>query len=276
MHMNENLRKDFWIKKMDEADVFMTSILDYPVLDDLEPLVSLRDAASAENVEVIFSERRHNHNLPRLFYLRKELIPNFIAAARDLNQNGLVLKVEDGFRTRDMQGFGVYNDAVFRSILNKVQWECGCETPPTDLLYRRTGALVALYPKVGTHMSGTAMDISVLNADTGEEVDRGAPYLEMSELTPMDSPFISDKAKNNRVLITNIMNKHGFSAYPWEFWHYNAKDAHAELLGSKRPAKYGAVDLDIETGNVTPLENPTKPLVSKDFVLQRMNELLNR
>jgi hypothetical protein len=35
------------------------------------------------------------------------------------------------------------------------------------------------------------------------EIDRGAPYMEVSEKTPMGSPFISDQAARNTAEITD-------------------------------------------------------------------------
>jgi D-alanyl-D-alanine dipeptidase len=170
----------------------------------------------------VFSDKPHSEGLPRLFYLRQGLVPRFLAAAREMNDRGWILKVEDGYRTLTMQrGLSLKRD-IFLAVLDKVRWECGQTMPPGDLLFRRLAALVANAPKVGTHMSGSAMDISVLNRDSGEEVDRGAPYLEMSERTPMGSPFVSAAAREARGQITALMARHGFSTYPWEFWHYNA------------------------------------------------------
>ena len=93
--------------------------------------------------------------------------------------------------------------------------------PPVDLLYRRLGSLVANAPKVGTHMSGSARDISVLRRDTGEEVDRGGPYPEMSECTPLASPFVAEHARQHRQEITALhpvkRERAGLGAGPaWE------------------------------------------------------------
>jgi len=52
----------------------------------------------------------------------------------------------------------------------------------------------------------------------------------MSERTPMASPFVAEDARQNRREITALLGRHGFVAYPWEFWHYNDGDAYAELL----------------------------------------------
>lgn len=124
-------------------------------------------------------------------------------------------------------------------------------------------------------MSGSAMDVSVLMRDTGEEVDRGRPYLEMSEFTPMTTPFISGHAQQNRREITVLMHRHGFMAYPWEFWHYNDGDAYAEFLNQTgRPARYGPVHMNPADGSVTPIANPTVPIASPGVIQELMEQVL--
>ena len=268
-------RRSYWALKMDEADAFMRRIMTYPVAECGESMLSLESAVHSDGVEVAFSDKPHIDGLPRLFYLRRSLVPQFLSAAREMNERGWILKVEDGYRTLAMQrGLGQLAQ-IFLTVLSKVRWECGQAVPPGDLLFRRLAALVANAPKVGTHMSGSAMDISVLRRDSGGEVDRGGPYIELSELTPMDSPFISAAAQDNRRQITALMARHGFATYPWEFWHYNAGDAYAEdLCFSGRPARYGAVHLDTATGQVQPVEDPTRLLNSEEDIRKLMEEVL--
>ena len=125
-------------------------------------------------------------------------------------------------------------------------------------------ALIAMNPRVGTHCIGSAIDISVFTLDGKREIDRGAGYLELSELTPMDSPFVPEKARENRAEITSLMARHGFSTYPFEFWHYNGGDAYAEFLArSGRPARYGPIDFDPTSGAITPIVNALEPLNSE-------------
>lgn len=271
---NDSERRAYWTRLLDNADAFMHAVTDYPVKECGEPMVSLEEAVRTENVEVVFSDLPHMHGLSRLFYLRMGLIGQFLAVAREMNERGWILKLEDGYRTMEMQK-SLLNRNIFSAILCRVQWECGCYRPQVDLLYRRIGALVALFPKIGTHMSGSAMDVSVLLRDTGGEVDRGGPYLETSELTPMDSPFISEQFRTNRREITDIMHKHGFVAYPFEFWHYNDGDAYSEYLNNtKQPARYGAVHMNSLDGSVRPIENPFAPLISTDVIGEMMNQIL--
>lgn len=218
---DDNARRAYWAAKMDEAYTFMGQIRQYPVAECGEPMVSLVDAVAATGVEVSFSDKPHVKGLPRLFWLRAGLIDDFMRCARAMNDQGWVLKVEDAFRTLTMQKFLARAPYTFDVILQRLEWECNGAAPSVDLVMRRVNALVASAPKVGTHMSGSAIDISVLQRDSGLEVDRGRPYLEMSELTPMDSPFVSAAAHANRLAITALMRKQGFVTYPWEFWHYN-------------------------------------------------------
>lgn len=116
-----------------------------------------------------------------------------------------------------------------------------------------------------------------MELDGGAEVDRGAPYLEISEKTPMDSPFVPDAARRNRAEITALMARYGFRTYPFEFWHYNKGDAYDEYLsGSGRPARYGPVDLDTVTGAVRPIADPLAPLNPEAEIAALVAETLRR
>ena len=145
-------------------------------------------------------------------------------------------------------------------------------------MFRRCSALVASVPKFGTHMSGSAIDISVMHLDEPmREADRGAPYLEMSALTPMASPFVSEQAQRNRRDIKALMARHGFVDYPWEFWHYSSGDAYEQVQRrTGRPAIYGAVHWDAATHSVTPLPQPEQPLNSFDEIRTEIDAALAR
>ena len=263
MTHNETERRVYWAAQLDEAHDFMMRIMDYPVEECGERLVSLPDAADEAGVEVTFSDRPHFNDLPRIYVLREGQIAGFVDAARRLNDRGWVMRVEDGFRSRTMQkGIGL-EPYIFDVILHKVVWELGGQTPEPDFFFKRLLTLVAQIPKTGTHMSGSAIDISVVDRNSGDEIDRGGPYIEMSELTPMGSPFVSPEAAGNRQAITAIMVESGFVAYPYEFWHYSSGDAYEQcLLETGKPGRYGAVDFDPATGNMMPIENPREPLHS--------------
>ncbi len=258
---------------MDAAYDFMLKIQSWPLAEGGEAMTSLPEAAKRAGLRVLFSELPHVRGLPRLFFLRRGLIEGFLGAAAEMNARGWVLKVEDGYRTREMQKYNALRPEVFPLVLSRTRWEVGGVEPSPDLLRRRLAALIAMNPRVGTHCIGSAIDISVLTIDGSEEIDRGAGYLEISELTPMDSPFVSQEARSNREEITALMARHGFSTYPFEFWHYNAGDAYSALLsGRGGAARYGPVDLDPSSGLTTPITDATVPLNSEEDIAAMIAE----
>jgi len=277
MEHDEAVRRSYWASQLDEAHAFMMRGMDCPVADCGERLMSLADASREAGVEVAFSEHPHVHGLPRIFVLREGQIAGFIDAARRLNRRGWVLRVEDGYRTRTMQKDVGLTPSLFDVILRKVIWELGGRTPEPPFLFKRLLTLVAQMPKTAPHMSGAAIDMSVLDRATGAEIDRGGPYLEMSECTPMNSPFVSRQARLNRQEITAIMRESGFVEYPYEFWHYSSGDVFERCIRpAGRPVRYGAVDFDPVSGRVAPLEGPEKPLNSLEEIQIQIQAALDR
>jgi D-alanyl-D-alanine dipeptidase len=273
----EEARRAYWAAQMDEAHAFMLQIRQYPVIECGEPLVNMVDAVRGSGIEVAFSERPHVQGLPRLYWLRAGLIDSFLACARAMNERGWLLKVEDALRTMTMQKFLARAPYTFDVVVERLLWEGKGTLPPVELAMRRIGALVAAAPKVGTHMSGSAIDISVLDRASGQEIDRGRPYLEMSELTPMTSPFVSPEAHANRQAITALMAQHGFVTYPWEFWHYNQGDAYDHYLNrTGQPARYGAVNVSLTDGSVEPIADPLTPLNTYEEIENELKQALAR
>jgi zinc D-Ala-D-Ala dipeptidase len=267
-HRDEERRRSYWTEQMEAAYRFMAAVQEHPVAESGEPLASIPDAVRAAGVKVQFSPLPHVRGLPRLFYLRAGLMADFLGAAAELNARGWALRVEDGYRTREMQKYNALRPEIFPIVLQKVRWELAGKEPDLGLFRRRLAALIAMNARVGTHCCGSAVDVTVVELDSGNEVDRGAPYLEVSEKTPMGSPFVSLEAAGNRKAITALMARHGFQTYPFEFWHYNKGDAYDEhLSGSSRPARYGPVDMDISSGAVTSIENAEEPLNSDEELL---------
>lgn len=279
MQSDEVARRAYWTQQLEAAYAFMfESILPYPVVECGEPFVSLREAAEQADVVVAFSSLKHVNDLERLFYLREGQIPNFLGAAKKMNELGWVLRVEDGYRTREIQKYLGLTPKVFDAVLQRVMWELGGKVPSPEFMFRRCSALVATVPKFATHMSGSAIDISVMSRnDSSLEVDRGGPYIELSELTPMNSPFVSASGLRHRKKITALMRDYGFVEYPWEFWHYSSGDAYDQFLRKTgKPAIYGAVDWDPVTNVVSPMADATTPLNSEEEIRTEIEAALQR
>ncbi len=274
---DEDYRRAYWSEQMNKAYDFMAQVTDYAVEECGEPLVSLETVVAEEEIVVEFSRRKLPGGLDRLFYLRQGLIGDFLSLARSMNQRGWVLKVEDGYRTKEIQSRLARCPAVFDKILVTILWECNQEVPNEESMLRRLSVLVAQSPKTGTHMAGTAIDVSVLNKSDGQEIDRGGPYLTFSEITPLGTPFVSPEAQKNRGEISALMQQHGFVAYPYEFWHYSKDDAYDEMLhGTGRPARYGPVQWDSKSNTVSPIENPARGINSLEQIKHEIKQAFER
>lgn len=70
------------------------------------------------------------------------------------------------------------------------------------------------------HSRGSTVDLTLIDANTGKEVDMGGSYDFFGELSHHNSPEINAEQKRNRELLKNTMAKYGFYPYMQEWWHY--------------------------------------------------------
>jgi len=270
-------RRAYWTEQLELGYRMVEQLLAYPVAECGEGFASLRDAVAESGVEMLFSDSKIAGEMDRVYFLRESLVDDVIAIGRDMNRRGWVLKIEDGFRSLEMQGSLVCKPEIFDSILQKCIWEKGGEIPSVEFVFRRAIVMVANIPKIGTHMSGSAIDISVFRRDDGTEVWRGGPYLEMSEKTPMRSPYITSGELADRLAITEVMESHGFMHFPYEFWHFNKGDAGDHILNRRPgPARFGPVHWDPKTNRVTPVADPLSPLNPLPRIQQEIEAALAR
>ena len=272
MNNDEATRRAYWADQMEQGYAIVQKLIDFPVNECGERFASIPDAAAAANVEMLFSTSKIAGDLDRVFFLRESLVRDVITIGREMNERGWILKIEDGFRSLDMQRQLVRKPSVFDTVLKKCIWELGGEIPSTEMMFRRAIVLTANMPKIGAHMSGSAIDISVFRRDDGAEVWRGYPYLEMSECTPMRSPFVAPEHVATRLEIAAMMEKHGFIHFPFEFWHFDKDDAGMHILtGNSAPCRFGPVNWDPRTNEVTPVSDPLTllnplPVIEKEII----------
>ena len=270
-------RRAYWAEQMQLGYDLVQKLLAFEVRECGEGFASIPNAAKAAGIEMLFSTSKIAGELDRVYFMRAGIVQDLIAIGRAMNERGWILKIEDGYRSLEMQRQLVRKPEVFDAILQKCIWENGGEIPPVEMVFRRATVLVANIPKIGTHMSGSAIDISVFRRDDGSEVWRGNSYLEMSERTPMRSPFVEPELVRNRLAITAMMEAHGFLHYPFEFWHYNKGDALGHILSNQpAPARYGPVDWDSKTNRVTACPDPQRLLNPMDVIEREIAAAMRR
>jgi D-alanyl-D-alanine dipeptidase len=254
---NEAARRAYWTEQMEAGYAIVEKLIAFPVQECGEGFASLPQAAAEAGVEMLFSDSKIAGELERIYFMRESLVADVVAIGRAMNDRGWVLKIEDCFRSLDMQRQLGRKPSVFDSILRKTMWELGGEVPSPEMMFRRAIVLTANMPKIGAHMSGSAIDISVFQRDGSGEVWRGFPYLEMSEHTPMRSPFIAPEHLATRLEITAMMEARGFIHFPFEFWHFDKDDAGMHILtGNPAPCRFGPVNWDPVTNQVSAVSDP--------------------
>lgn len=274
---DETVRRAYWTEQMEQGYAIVEKLIAFPVNECGEQFASLPDAAANAGVEMRFSTSKIAGELDRVYFMRESLTRDVVAIGREMNDRGWILQIEDCFRTLEMQRQLVRKPAVFDTILKKCIWELGGAIPTPELMFRRSIVLTANMPKIGAHMSGSAIDISVWQRHDGTEVWRGYPYLEMSECTPMRSPFVAQEYIENRLAITALMEAQGFIHFPFEFWHYDKDDAAMHILtGNPAPCRFGPVNWNPQTNETTPVENPLELLNPLSVIEQEIAAALKR
>lgn len=91
-------------------------------------------------------------------------------------------------------------------------------------------------PKTGSipHCRGIAVDLTLIDTQ-GTELEMGSDFDEFSDLAFHDCTRISARAKQNRRLLFDIMEKAGWDFYSKEWWHY-------QLF---KPREYAVIDIKI-------------------------------
>jgi len=71
-----------------------------------------------------------------------------------------------------------------------------------------------------SHSRGSTVDLTLLDMDTGKEVDMGSPFDLFSEKSHPDYRGITDEQYDNRMLLQNAMTRNGFEPISCEWWHF--------------------------------------------------------
>ncbi|WKK78862.2 M15 family metallopeptidase [Marivirga arenosa] len=128
-------------------------------------------------------------------WLRARTVRALIKANRDFIKNGYQIQFYDCFRPRAVQ----YK-----------MWEVMPD-----------GRYVA-NPKSGSiHNRGDAVDITLVNISTKEELKMGTDFDYFGKEAHYEYDQLADQVQENRRLLRTIMEKHGFKGIRTEWWHFS-------------------------------------------------------
>jgi len=79
-------------------------------------------------------------------------------------------------------------------------------------------------PWIGSkHNRGCSVDVSIIDAESGEELEMPTPYDDFSPEAAANYADVTPDALKNREALIYLMSKYGFQVYPSEWWHFDFK-----------------------------------------------------
>ena len=75
-----------------------------------------------------------------------------------------------------------------------------------------------------SHSRGSTIDLTLLDMETGKEVDMGSPFDLFSEISHPDCRTITQEQYDNRMILQHVMLRSGFEPIDCEWWHFTLKN----------------------------------------------------
>lgn len=133
-------------------------------------------------------------------FLQRPAADALLAAHRELARDGYGLMIHDGYRPW---------------AITKLFWDM------TSGFQREFVA----DPKTGSkHNRGCAVDLTIYDLATGRAVAMPGGYDEMTPRSYPTYPGGPPEARAKRDLLRKVMESHGFTVEPNEWWHFNYRD----------------------------------------------------
>lgn len=139
-----------------------------------------------------------------LLYLHKDAIKLFEKVLKKANSLGFTFKVFDGFRPFEAQKLFYELEPVLFSDPS-LAFEEDKDNPSKGLV---------------PHCRGIAIDLALVNIDTGVELDMGGDFDEDGENGHIHSSLITKEQQENRLLLVKMMEDSGWLSLEREWWHF--------------------------------------------------------
>jgi zinc D-Ala-D-Ala dipeptidase len=136
------------------------------------------------------------YNLSRA-YARKPVAEALRKIQEELKAKGLGIKIFDAYRPykATVKFYEVYHDTTY----------------------------VASPYRGSRHNRGCALDLTVIDLKTGQELRMPTDYDSFKKEAWPSTPVSDPQIRKNRALLIEVMEKHGFKVNGSEWWHYDFK-----------------------------------------------------
>ncbi len=143
-------------------------------------------------------------------FLRLPAVKALHKVQQELNEKGLGLKIYDAYRP-----YGV--TVKFWELVKDERY-------------------VANPSKGSGHNRGIAVDLTIINLQTGKELNMGTGFDNFTDTAHHSITQLPEEILQNRELLKSTMGKYGFNAYTEEWWHYSIPNS----------SKFEVLDIDFK------------------------------
>lgn len=182
-------------------------------LNDLCPSMKIQmNYATTENFtgEVVAGYKAKNA------YLAKEPAEALCLVQTQALKRGLSLKIFDSYRP--VKAVSFFQDWAKKPETN----------PQIKQLYYPGFTRLELFEqgyiaKQSSHSRGSAVDLTLVEAETGRSLDMGSAFDFFDDLSNTESSRVTDEQMKNRLILKSLMEGKGFKNFSQEWWHYSFK-----------------------------------------------------
>ena len=148
--------------------------------------------------------------------LTKEAARALRAAANELQVHGYRIKVFDAYRpasaVRHFTLWGIEDTDI------RMKPYFYPELEKHELFVR------GYIASQSSHSRGSTVDVTLLDMQTGKELDMGSPFDMFSEVSHPDYRGITEEQYENRMLLRKVMLRNGFLPIDCEWWHFTLEN----------------------------------------------------
>ena len=211
----------------------LTKLRAVPIVECGEPLVDPRTLSPRLRFA---AEHPKFGDMPRRPEVRQSVAEMLARAAASL-PDGVELQILEGFRPLAQQ----------RWMYEQFRAEFAAEHPEWSraTLHRRINQLSAPPddPCPPPHTTGGAVDLELVDAESGERLDMVSPYPPGEASAPAGMRGLSAEARANRRLLASVLEGVGLTNYAGEWWHWSYGDSGWALRVGAREAIYDRLEV---------------------------------
>ncbi|MBC3889884.1 peptidase M15 [Acetobacterium paludosum] len=165
--------------------------------------------------ENFVGERIDGYESPTILLTEKATIA--LAGVQNLLiEEGHGLKVFDGYRPK-------------QAVEHFIRWGNQKEDGKTKSIFYPSMTRQEIFKSgyiasESSHTRGSSIDLTVINMETGKEVDMGGHFDFFSEISYSDYDHLSLAQSKNRVQLRYLMRSEGFEPMQQEWWHFTLSD----------------------------------------------------